>query len=163
MKDLKNISVKELVENYIQKKIWQSKENSNQKYSYSSVSWRLAGEIMERYTLSEVYPKKIADAHINGDFHIHNLYMGITGYCCGWSMQDLLTTGIGVPWQVTCNPPKHFSSALTQIGNFLGVVSNEWSGAQALNSLDVFLAPFVKNDGLSYKDVKQIIQGFIYT
>ncbi len=83
MEDLKNLNVKEVVENYLHKKIWQTKGNSNQQYSYSSVSWRLSGEIMTKYTLAEIYPKNISNAHVNGDLHIHNLYMGITGYCCG--------------------------------------------------------------------------------
>ena len=161
--ELKNLKVKETVENYLKKKVWLVKENSNQRFSYSSVSWRLAGETMTKYVLSEVYPKRISTAHLNGDLHIHNLYMGITGYCCGWSIQDLLMKGVGVPWQVTCSSAKHFDSALNQLANFFGVVSNEWSGAQAVNSLDIFLAPFVRKDGLSYKEVKQAIQGFIYT
>jgi anaerobic ribonucleoside-triphosphate reductase len=161
--DLSKVSVKELVENFLCRKIWKTRENSNQRYSYSSVSWRLAGEVMTKYTLSRVYPKKISDAHLNGDLHIHNLYMGVVGYCAGWSMQDILMKGVGVPWQVTCAPPKHFSSALNQIANFFGVVSNEWSGAQALNSLDIFLAPFIRKDKLSYNEVKQLLQGFIYT
>ncbi len=157
------LKVKETVENYIGKKTWKVKENSNQRFSYSSVSWRLAGETIEKYTLSEVYPKRISSAHLNGDLHIHNLYMGIVGYCAGWSIADLLIDGVGVPWQVTSSPPKHFTSALSQIADFFGAVSNEWAGAQALNSLDVFLAPFIKKDKLTYKEVKQAIQGFIYT
>jgi len=157
------VDVKDIVENYIQKRIWQAKENSNQRFSYSSISWRLAGEIMERYVLTEVYPEHIAQAHIGGDLHIHNLYMGIAGYCCGWSIEEILLLGVGIEWQVSCAPPKHFSSALNQIANFFGIVSNEWSGAQALNSLDVYLAPFIRNDKLSYKDIKQMLQGFIYT
>lgn len=161
--DLGNVNVKELVENFLCRKSWKSRENSNQKYSFSSVSWRLAGEVMIKYMLSEIYPKKISDAHLDGDIHIHNLYMGVVGYCCGWSVQDILMKGVGVPWQVSCAPPKHFGSALNQIANFFGIVSNEWSGAQALNSLDVFLAPFVRKDKLSYEEVKQLLQGFIYT
>lgn len=163
MDDLKGLDIKKIVENYIEKKVWQTKENSNQRFSYSSVSWRLAGEVIERYVLSEVYPKKISQAHIDGDFHIHNLYMGITGYCCGWSIEDILRMGVGVPWQVTCAPAKHFSSALGQIAHFFGIVSNEWAGAQALNSLDTFLAPFVRKDNLSFEQVKQEMQGFIYS
>ncbi|MCD6528235.1 ribonucleoside triphosphate reductase [bacterium] len=161
--NLKILEIKKIVEDYIKKKTWKVKENSNQRFSYSSVSWRLAGEVITRYTLSEIYPKKISNAHLNGDLHIHNLYMGICGYCAGWSIQDLLMKGVGIPWQVTCAPPKHFNSALNQLANFFGIVSNEWAGAQAINSLDIFLAPFVRKDGLSYKEVKQAIQGFIYT
>jgi len=161
--DLKNLNIKKTVENYLYKKIWQSKENSNQKYSYSSVSWRLSGEVISKYTLSEVYPEQISQAHINGDFHIHNLYMGITGYCCGWSIEDVLRHGVGIGKHITSAPAKHFDSALKQLVTFFGIASNEWSGAQAINSLDVFLAPFIKKDKLSYKQVKQAIQDFIYS
>ncbi len=161
--NINTLNIKETVDDYLRKKSWKVKENSNQRFSYSSVSWRLAGETITKYTLSTIYPKRISQAYLNGDLHIHNLYMGICGYCCGWSIQELLMKGVGVPWQVTCAPPKHFSSALNQIANFFGTVSNEWSGAQALNSLDIFLAPFVRKDGLSYEQVKQAIQGFIYT
>jgi len=162
-RELSNIEIKKLVENYLKKKVWKVKENSNQRYSYSSISWRLSGEIMTKYVLNEIYPKKISSAHKNGDLHIHNLYMGICGYCCGWSTKELLMRGVGVPFQVGCKPAKHFDSALNQISNFLGIVSNEWAGAQALNSLDIFLAPFIRKDKLSYKEVKQKLQGFIYT
>jgi len=161
--NLKKLDVKRVVENYIKRRIWQTRENSNQRYSYSSISWRLSGEVMTRYCLNEIYPEKISLAHLNGDLHIHNLYMGICGYCCGWSLQELLLRGVGVPWQVSCRPAKHFDSALNQIANFIGAVSNEWAGAQALNSFDVLLAPFIKKDKLNYKEVKQKIQGFIYT
>ena len=163
MKDLKNLNIKEAVENYLQEKIWLSKENSNQIFSYSSITFKLSGEIISRYTLDQIYPKHISDAHVNGDMHIHNLYMGITGYCCGWSIADILMQGVGIEGQVTNAPAKHFDSALTQLANFFGIISNEWSGAQAINSLDIFLAPFVRNDKLSYKQVKQAMQGFIYT
>ena len=156
------LNIKKAVEDYIDKKTWKVKENSNQRFSFSSVAWRLSGEVTAKYMLSEIYPKRISSAHIKGELHIHNLYMGMVGYCCGWSIQDILMKGVGVPWQIMSSPAKHFDSALNQIVNFFGIVSNEWSGAQALNSLDVFLAPFVKNDRLSYKEVKQAVQGFIY-
>jgi len=157
------LKIKELVSDYLGRKTWKTKENSNQMFSYSSVSWRLAGEVVTRYVLSEIYPACIRQAHLKGDLHIHNLYMGICGYCAGWSIQDILTMGVGVPWQVSCAPAKHFDSALNQLANFLGIVTNEWAGAQAINSLDIFLAPFIRRDKLSYKEVKQKLQGFIYT
>lgn len=160
---MQECSIKEVVNNYLKKKIWQVRENSNQRFSFSSISWRLSGETISKYVLNEIYPKEISFAHVNGDLHIHNLYMGIVGYCCGWSIQDILLFGVGLPRQVSCKPAKHFDSALNQIANFIGIVSNEWSGAQALNSLDVFLAPFVKKDKLSYNQVKQALQGFVYT
>ncbi len=158
-----DLDATELVEKYLEKKTWKTKENSNQRYSYSSISWRIAGEVVEKYTLKNIYPQQISEVHLNGDFHIHNLYMGFAGYCCGWSLQDLLLKGVGVDWQVNCKPPKHFASALGQLADFFGIVSNEWSGAQAVNSLDVYFAPFVHYDKLSYDEVKQLMQGFIYT
>lgn len=159
----KPFDVKKIVEDYLRKITWKIRDNANQIFSYSSVSWKVAGEAITEYTLDHVYPSKISDAHRSGDLHIHNLYMGICGYCAGWSIQELLMRGVGIPWQVTCAPAKHFDSALNQIANFFGVVTNEWAGAQAVNSLDVFLAPFVRYDNLSYKEVKQKLQGFIYT
>lgn len=161
--DLKSLEIKKVVKDYLKRKSWKVNENSNQRFSYSSISWRLAGEVITRYTLAEVYPKKIFQTHLNGDFHIHNLYMGICGYCAGWSIQDLLIKGVGVPGQVNSPPAEHFDSALNQLANFFGIVSNEWAGAQAINSLDVFLAPFIRKDKLSYKEVKQTIRQFIYT
>lgn len=138
-------------------------ENANVAYSFSSMFLQAAGEVITRYTLSKVYPREIAQAHIRGDFHIHNLPFGITGYCAGWSIKDLLLHGFGgVPGRTESSPPRHFSSALLQISNFLGSIQNEWAGAQAVNSLDIYLAPFVRKDGLSYKQVKQAMQEFIY-
>lgn len=160
---MQKCKIKKEVEDRLFQKIWQTKENSNQTFSYSAISWNLSGEMMKKYVLDEIYPKKISNAHKNGDLHIHNLYMGITGYCCGWSLIDILCKGIVAPHKVCLKPAKHFSSILYQLVNFLGLVSNEWSGAQALNSFDVLLAPFVKKDRLSYEQVKQLMQGFIYS
>lgn len=162
-KSSKSFDIKKIVEDYLRAKTWKIKDNANQFYSYSSISWKVAGEAITEYTLNYVYPKRISDAHRSGDLHIHNLYMGIAGYCAGWSIENLLMRGIGIPWQINCAPPKHFDSALNQLANFFGVVTNEWAGAQAVNSLDVYLAPFIRYDGLSYKEVKQKLQGFIYT
>jgi len=151
------------VEGYLQQADWRSRENSNLSYSFSSVFLNLAGEVMERYTLSKVYSSEVAKAHRGGDFHIHNLSMGIVGYCAGWSIEDILMQGFnGIPARTESSPPRHLSTALLQMANFLGTLQNEWSGAQAFNSLDTYLAPYVRVDGLSYRQVKQEIQQFIY-
>jgi len=151
------------VQNYIDKAIWEINENANLDYSFSSVFFRLAGDSITNYVLTKIYPKKIAKAHIDGDFHLHNLYMGIVGYCAGWSIRDILLDGFnGVPGKIESSPPKHFSTALLQLSNFVGTLQNEWAGAQAFNSLDTLLAPFVRKDKLDYKQVKQHMQQFIY-
>ena len=118
---------------------------------------------MAQYTLLRIYPEEIAGAHIQGDFHIHNLTMGIVGYCAGWAIQDILLEGFnGVYSKTESSPPRHFSTALLQLANFVGTLQNEWAGAQAYNSLDTYLAPYVRKDGLGYRQVKQEIQQFIY-
>jgi len=161
--DLRFLDVEKEVSNYLKRASWTVRENSNLTYSFSSLFMRLAGEAVSRYTLLRVYPKEIAKAHINGDFHIHNLYMGLVGYCAGWSIKDILTIGFnGVPGKIESAPPRHLSTALLQIANFVGTLQNEWAGAQAFNSLDVYLAPFVRKDKLSYKAVKQQMQQFVY-
>jgi ribonucleoside-triphosphate reductase len=153
----------ETTEVYLRRADWRTRENSNLSYGFSSVFLRLASEMMERYSLSRVYASEIAEAHRGGDFHIHNLGMGIIGYCAGWSIGDILTQGFnGIPARTESAPPRHLSTALLQLANFLGTLQNEWSGAQALNSLDTYLAPFVRKDGLGYGQVKQEIQQFIY-
>jgi len=162
-KKSKFINAEKTVQDYIDQAVWQIKENANLDYSFSSIFFRLAGENIARYVLSKVYPKKISQAHINGDFHLHNLYMGIVGYCAGWSIMDILLEGFNdVPGKTESFPPKHFSTALLQLANFVGTLQNEWAGAQAFNSLDTLLAPFVRNDKLDYKTVKQEMQQFIY-
>ncbi len=118
---------------------------------------------MAQYTLLRIYPEEIARAHLQGDFHIHNLTMGIIGYCAGWAIQDILLEGFnGVFSKTESSPPRHFSTALLQLANFVGTLQNEWAGAQAYNSLDTYLAPYVRKDGLGYRQVKQEIQQFIY-
>lgn len=118
---------------------------------------------MARYTLLRIYSEEIAQAHLQGDFHIHNLTMGIIGYCAGWSIQDILLEGFnGVYSKTESAAPRHFSTALLQLANFVGTLQNEWAGAQAYNSLDTYLAPYVRKDGLGYRQVKQEIQQFIY-
>jgi len=159
----KYIDAAKFVDDYIGMLDWRIRENANVAYSFSSLFLQAAGETITRYTLSKVYPREIARAHLEGDFHIHNLPFGIVGYCAGWSIKDLLLRGFsGVPGRTESSPSRHFSSALLQISNFLGSIQNEWAGAQAVNSLDIYLAPFVRKDGLSYKQVKQAMQEFIY-
>ncbi|MBA7502280.1 Anaerobic ribonucleoside-triphosphate reductase [subsurface metagenome] len=160
---LEYIDAAKFVDDYIEMQDWRVRENANVAYSFSSLFLRAAGETVARYALSKVYPREIARAHIEGDFHIHNVPFGIVGYCAGWSIKDLLLQGFsGVMGRTESSPARHFSSALLQISNFLGSVQNEWAGAQAVNSLDIYLAPFVREDGLNYKQVKQAMQEFIY-
>jgi ribonucleoside-triphosphate reductase len=157
------IDAAKFVEDYMGMVDWHIRENANVAYSFSSLFLRAAGETITRYTLSKAYPREIARAHIEGGFHIHNLPFGITGYCSGWSIKDLLLKGFsGVPGRTESSPPRHFSSALLQISNFLGSIQNEWAGAQAVSALDVYLAPFVRKDGLNYKQVVQGCQELIY-
>ncbi|KUO39082.1 MAG: anaerobic ribonucleoside triphosphate reductase [Hadesarchaea archaeon DG-33] len=157
------IDAAKFVDDYIGMQDWRVRENANVAYSFSSLFLHAAGETVARYALSKVYPREIARAHIEGDFHIHNVPFGIVGYCAGWSIKDLLLQGFsGVAGRTESSPARHFSSALLQISNFLGSVQNEWAGAQAVNSLDIYLAPFVRKDGLNYKQVKQAMQEFIY-
>jgi anaerobic ribonucleoside-triphosphate reductase len=152
-----------MVDGYLNRSDWRSRENSNLGYSFSSVFLQVAGKVVERYTLSRVYSPEVAEAHRSGDFHIHNLSMGIVGYCAGWSIGDILTQGFnGIPARTESAPPRHLSTALLQLANFLGTLQNEWAGAQALNSLDTYLAPYVRGDGLGYRQVKQEVQQFVY-
>jgi anaerobic ribonucleoside-triphosphate reductase len=160
---LKTFDVENTVKEYINHSDWRVKENSNTGFSFSSLYLKLAGEAMAQYTLLRVYPEEIARAHIQGDFHIHNLTMGIVGYCAGWAIQDILLEGFnGVYSKTESSAPRHFSTALLQLANFVGTLQNEWAGAQAFNSLDTYLAPYVRKDGLGYRQVKQEIQQFIY-
>ncbi len=151
------------VEEYLEQKDWRVRENANIPFSFSSLFLQGAGRVIEEYALRKVYPPRISRAHADGDFHIHNLQFALIGYCAGWSIKDLLLLGFGgVPARTESSPPKHFSSALLQISNFLGSIQNEWAGAQAMNSLDTYLAPFIRKDGLGFEEVKQRIQEFIY-
>lgn len=153
----------ETVEGFLRERDWRSRENSNLGYSFGSGFLRIGGEVIEKYTLSRIYSREVAEAHIRGDMHIHNLPMGIIGYCCGWSIEDILREGFnGIPGKTESSPPRHLSTALLQLANFLGTMQNEWAGAQAINSLDTYLAPYIRVDGLSYRQVKQEVQQFIY-
>ncbi len=157
------MDVNELVDEYLTQSSWKVKENSNKGYSFSGLYKHVAGETVEEYVLNKIYSDEIEKAHKSGDFHIHDLSFGLCGYCAGWSLQDLLREGFGgVAGRVSSNPANHYDSALLQMSNFLGTLQNEWAGAQAFNSMDTLLAPFVREDDLSYRDVKQGMQKFVY-
>lgn len=154
---------KKIVEEYIHKKDWRVAENSNSPYSFGGLNKHIVAEISKDYWLRHVYNKKIASAYINGKMHIHDLG-GLTLYCCGYSLKDILKMGVqGVPNSPTSAPAKHFDAALNQLANLVTIFQNEIMGAVALNSFDTLLAPFVKNDKLEYNQVKQNIQNFIYS
>ena len=156
------LDYKRTVDNYLNINDWRVKENSTVTYSVGGLILSNSGAITANYWLSEVYDKEIGDAHRNCDIHIHDLSM-LTGYCAGWSLKQLITEGLGgVPGKITSSPASHLSTLCNQMTNFLGIMQNEWAGAQAFSSFDTYLAPFVKKDNLSYKEVKQCIQSFIY-
>ena len=156
------ISYKDLVNSYVKLDDWRVKENSTVTYSVGGLILSNSGAVTANYWLSEVYDEEIANAHREADIHIHDLSM-LTGYCAGWSLRQLLQEGLGgVPGRITSAPAKHLSTLCNQMVNFLGIMQNEWAGAQAFSSFDTYLAPFVKSDGLTYKQTKQCIQSFIY-
>lgn len=154
-----------IIESYINSSDWRVKENSNTTYSFSGLVLHLATTEMAKYMLKEVYPKEVAEAHKTGAIHVHDLGF-ISSYCMGWSLENLLLNGLKLDFNVgnkaISAPPKHLSSAINQMVNFLGVVQMENAGAQAFNSVDTYLAPFVKVDKLTYKEIKQEIQSMIY-
>ncbi len=157
-----NLDYKNVVNNYLKINDWRVKENSTVTYSVGGLILSNSGAVTANYWLSEVYDKEIADAHRNADIHIHDLSM-LTGYCAGWSLKQLIQEGLGgVVGKITSAPAAHLSTLCNQMVNFLGIMQNEWAGAQAFSSFDTYLAPFVKVDGLNYKQVKQCIQSFIY-
>lgn len=158
----KSVNVKQSIEEYMYRTDWRVKANANQSYSVGGMILNVVGKVVANYWLNEVYPEAAGQAHRNGDVHIHDLdFLG--GYCCGHSLRALLQEGFaGVPGKTSATPPKHLSSALGQMTNFLGTMQNEWAGAQAFSSFDTFLAPFVRVDKLEYKQVKQLLQEFIY-
>ena len=164
MRDIKNTTVdyKNIIDNYLKINDWRVKENSTVTYSVGGLILSNSGAVTANYWLSEVYDKEIADAHKNADIHIHDLSM-LTGYCAGWSLKQLIKEGLGgVPGKITSAPASHLSTLCNQMVNFLGIMQNEWAGAQAFSSFDTYLAPFVKVDNLTYKQVKQCIQSFVY-
>ena len=152
----------DVVNSYINVTDWRVKENSTVTYSVGGLILSNSGAITANYWLSEVYDEEIARAHREADIHIHDLSM-LTGYCAGWSLKQLITDGLGgVPGKITSAPAKHLATLCNQMVNFLGIMQNEWAGAQAFSSFDTYLAPFVRVDNLDYKEVKQCIQSFIY-
>ena len=156
------LDYKEVVNNYVHLEDWRVKENSTVTYSVGGLILSNSGAITANYWLSEVYDEEIACAHKNADIHIHDLSM-LTGYCAGWSLKQLIQEGLGgIRGKITSSPAAHLSTLCNQMVNFLGIMQNEWAGAQAFSSFDTYLAPFVKVDNLSYKEVKQCIQSFIY-
>ena len=156
------LNYKEIVDNYLHINDWRVKENSTVTYSVGGLILSNSGAITANYWLSEIYDKEIADAHRHADMHIHDLSM-LTGYCAGWSLKQLIQEGLGgIPGKITSSPASHLSTLCNQMVNFLGIMQNEWAGAQAFSSFDTYLAPFVKVDNLTYKEVKQCIQSFVY-
>ena len=164
LRNVKNtvIDYKKVVDNYLKVEDWRVKENSTVTYSIGGLILSEAGSITANYWLSEVYDEEISNAHRQADIHIHDLSM-LSGYCAGWSLKQLIEEGLGgIPGRITSSPAKHLSTLCNQMVNFLGIMQNEWAGAQAFSSFDTYLAPFVKVDNLSYHEVKQCIQSFIY-
>ncbi len=156
------LDYKKLVDSYLKVSDWRVKENSTVTYSVGGLILSNSGAITANYWLSQVYDPEIGEAHKNADIHIHDLSM-LTGYCAGWSLKQLIKEGLGgVPGKISSAPASHLSTLCNQMVNFLGIMQNEWAGAQAFSSFDTYLAPFVKKDNLSYKEVKQCIQSFIF-
>lgn len=159
---LTQIDYRDVVDNYLQIHDWRVKENSTVTYSVGGLILSNSGAMTANYWLSEVYDQEVAEAHRNAEIHLHDLSM-LTGYCAGWSLKQLIQEGLGgVPGKITSAPANHLSTLCNQMVNFLGIMQNEWAGAQAFSSFDTYLAPFVRVDHLSYKEVKQCIQSFVY-
>jgi anaerobic ribonucleoside-triphosphate reductase len=156
------LDYKEIVNSYVKVEDWRVKENSTVTYSVGGLILSNSGAVTANYWLSEIYDEEISDAHRNADIHIHDLSM-LTGYCAGWSLKQLISEGLGgIEGKITSAPAKHLSVLCNQMVNFLGIMQNEWAGAQAFSSFDTYLAPFVKVDSLSYPEVKKCIESFIY-
>ncbi len=156
------LDYKDVVNSYVKVEDWRVKENSTVTYSVGGLILSNSGAVTANYWLSEIYDDEIANAHRNADIHIHDLAM-LTGYCAGWSLKQLITEGLGgITGKITSAPAKHLSVLCNQMVNFLGIMQNEWAGAQAFSSFDTYLAPFVKVDNLTYPEVKKCIEAFIY-
>ena len=156
------LDYKEVVNGYVKVEDWRVKENSTVTYSVGGLILSNSGAVTANYWLSEIYDEEIAEAHRNADIHIHDLSM-LTGYCAGWSLKQLITEGLGgITGKITSAPARHLSVLCNQMVNFLGIMQNEWAGAQAFSSFDTYLAPFVKVDSLSYDEVKKCIEAFVY-
>ncbi len=164
LRNMKNtiLDYKDTVDQYVKNLDWRVKENSTVTYSVGGLILSNSGAITANYWLSEIYDDEIGKAHKNADIHIHDLSM-LTGYCAGWSLKQLIEEGLGgVPGKITSAPAKHLATLCNQMVNFLGIMQNEWAGAQAFSSFDTYLAPFVKYDNLSYDQVKKCIESFVY-
>ena len=164
LRSVKNtlLDYKDLVNQYIGANDWRVKENSTVTYSVGGLILSNSGAITANYWLSEVYDDEIANAHRNADIHLHDLSM-LTGYCAGWSLKQLIEEGLGgVTGKISSSPASHLATLCNQMVNFLGIMQNEWAGAQAFSSFDTYLAPFVKADNLSYREVKKCIESFIF-
>ncbi|GHU40811.1 anaerobic ribonucleoside triphosphate reductase [Clostridia bacterium] len=164
MRNIKStiLDYKEIVNSYVKVEDWRVKENSTVTYSVGGLILSNSGAVTANYWLSEIYDEEISEAHRGGDIHLHDLSM-LTGYCAGWSLKQLIEEGLGgISGKITSSPAKHLSVLCNQMVNFLGIMQNEWAGAQAFSSFDTYLAPFVKSDNLSYLEVKQCIEAFIY-
>ncbi len=156
------LDYKQTVNNYVNVNDWRVKENSTVTYSVGGLILSNSGAITANYWLSEIYDDEIANAHRNADIHIHDLSM-LTGYCAGWSLKQLIQEGLGgIPGKITSSPAKHLSTLCNQMVNFLGIMQNEWAGAQAFSSFDTYLAPFVRADNLDYDQVKKCVESFVY-
>lgn len=156
------VDVESSINEYLEKLDWRVNANANQGYSNGGLILNVSGKVTANYWLSHVYPAEVGEAHRNGDIHIHDLDM-LAAYCAGWSLKNLLKEGFnGVKGKAEANPPKHLTSAVGQMVNFMGTLQNEWAGAQAFSSVDTYLAPYIKKDNLTYDQVKQSIQELVY-
>ncbi|MHB0982637.1 MAG: ribonucleoside triphosphate reductase [Thiobacillus sp.] len=156
------VDVESSINEYLSRQDWRVNANANQGYSLGGLILNVSGKVVANYWLNHVYAPELGEAHRDGSIHVHDLDM-LAGYCAGWSLRTLLHEGLnGVPGKVEAGPPKHMSSAVGQIVNFLGTLQNEWAGAQAFSSFDTYMAPFIRNDNLPYSQVKQYIQELIY-
>lgn len=156
------VDVESSVNEYLTRQDWRVNANANQGYSLGGLILNISGKVVANYWLDHVYPPEVGQAHREADLHIHDLDM-LSGYCAGWSLRTLLNEGLnGVPGKVESGPPKHLSSAVGQIVNFLGTLQNEWAGAQAFSSFDTYLAPYIRKDAMSYEDVRQCIQELVF-
>jgi ribonucleoside-triphosphate reductase len=158
------INVQNTIKSYLDRLDWQVKENSNEAFSFSGLLLYTAGEVMKNYNLTEMYTSEISEAHKKGYIHIHDLSHGVIGYCAGWSLKNLLMLGFGgVPNKVDCKAAKHMSTIVHQMVNYIGCLQMEFAGAQAFSSVDTLLAPFVRTDELTYKQVKQAMQQLVFS
>lgn len=155
------LDIADTIDSYLSKADWRVNENANMTHSFQGLMLHLSGTLQARYALDK-YPEEIRMAHEHGYFHIHDLSFGLAGYCAGWSLRDLLLEGFNLDNRSSAGPARHLDTALGQIVNFLGTLQNEWAGAQAFNNIDTYLAPFIRNDGLTYPQVRQAMQKFIF-